>query len=105
MGQGPGLDNRVIGGTVGTATVTVDSAQMPAHNHPVIAVDSPSDAYTPVGNVPGLAARSVYAHATTTTAAPTAIGNAGGGQPHNNMQPYLCLNYVIALQGIYPPRS
>lgn len=102
-GTGPGLSPKTLGQKGGEETVTLTTGQIPAHNHSLMAQTS-SDQPTPVGNV---AANLPYS--TTTTGlqgfAPTAIENAGGGQAHENRQPYLVLNFVICLNGVYPSRN
>jgi microcystin-dependent protein len=107
-GQGPGLSNRILGETGGSGSVTLLTTQMPAHNHSVMG-STASSAVTPNGNawgpLPGITPPPIYQSATPDVPMnPAALGNAGGGQPHNNMQPYLTLNFCIALQGIYPMR-
>jgi microcystin-dependent protein len=110
MGQGPGLSLRDIGETGGSATVTLLTTQIPGHTHGVMSAASTGNAASPVGNSFGSAQRGKpdgYAGTTGTVVAmsTSAVGSAGGGQPHDNMQPYLTLNYCIALQGIYPSRN
>lgn len=109
QGQGPGLTNRVIGESSGTETVTLLTTQMPQHNHLVGAnsTDSnPQGVKTPVGNVPGYNdAGPLYAPTVNGTMLPTMIQPAGGNQPHPNMQPYLVVNFCIAMQGIFPSRN
>lgn len=102
QGQGPGLSQRFLGEAGGSATVTLLEAEIPSHAHAVQA--SPLDAVTanPVTATPGTSEVPIY-HS---TGEPThALVAAGGGQPHNNLQPYLTLHYAIALQGIFPPRT
>jgi microcystin-dependent protein len=111
MGQGPGFSNYVIGQTGGTENVTLLSQQMPAHTHTMM---GSADAQT-VGNVSGSslgsAARgassgTIYAPGTTNQVPMgSATTPAGGNQPHPNMQPYLTVNYCIALEGIFPSRN
>lgn len=102
-GNGPGLTTRYLGETGGTASETLSQAQMPAHNHALNAASGSASTGTPSG-ANSLAAGTVNTYGAATNMVP--MGEAkGGGQPHNNMQPYEVLNFVIALQGIYPPRS
>jgi len=118
MGQGIGLSPYDIGETGGTASVTLLDSQIPAHGHTLNASSASATTASPTGNVPAAAKGSgrggvafavdLYAATgagTATTLAPTQLGNAGGGDPHNNLQPSLGLNYIIALQGIFPPRN
>ena len=104
-GTGTGLSSRSIGQKVGDETVTLTGAEMPEHSHELSVLNGPQDSDQPEGNL--LARAEMYSSTTTPTAAlnPTSISLSGSGQPHNNMQPTLCINYVIALQGIYPSRN
>jgi microcystin-dependent protein len=108
-GQGPGLSLRDLGEQAGEPFVTLIDSEMPVHTHAVIATSQAADQPTPVGNVWAQAIGDVsavnYYHTTGPDAmAPTALQLAGGGLPHNNMHPYLTLNFCIALQGIFPQR-
>jgi len=80
---------------------------MPTHTHSVNANRSPGAGTRPPGSVPARATTDIYATAPdgSTTMNPGMIGNAGGGQPHGNIQPFLVLNFCIALQGILPSRN
>ena len=113
-GQGPGLSLRDLGEQGGVQSVTLFSSEMPAHQHTLNARVGPAQSPDPTGNVlsPGTWQQGanigvVQTYATQTPNAqmsPTAAAAAGSNQPHNNMMPYLTLNYCIALQGIFPPR-
>lgn len=111
QGQGPGLNPYTMGEMAGTETVTLIQSQMPAHNHMLNVSGSPADADSPSGNVLAVSALAdgasvnTYGQTINATANPQSIGVSGGTQPHPNMQPYLVMNYCIALQGIYPPRN
>jgi microcystin-dependent protein len=107
-GQGPGLSLYDLGQTGGSPTVTLIDSEMPSHSHSVMAFPNPGNVNTPD---PTLAlARSKGGSAyklppqTLVNFAPEALGVTGGSQPHNNLMPYLTLNFCIALQGIFPPR-
>jgi microcystin-dependent protein len=113
-GQGQGLSPYNIGQTGGAETVGLSVAQMPAHNHQVNA--SPNAATTTVAtaNVPatvtsterGQQAPSVYSSNAPSVAMNNGmISPTGGGAPHTNIQPYQCVTFIIALNGIYPSRS
>src|SRR5690242_1966413 len=109
QGQGPGLTPRVVGEQSGQENHTLLTAEMPAHNHPVSANQN-ANSVSPAGCMPSNDSRgtpyNVYATASDgTVMSPAMIGLTGGNQPHNNMQPNLCINYCIALNGIYPSRS
>jgi microcystin-dependent protein len=107
-GQGPGLTDRTQGEYAGTETNTLQVSQIPSHNHSVNAVTTDGNQNVPTSSLPAntKALDKEYSSATAnTTMSATMIGNTGGGQPVNNMQPYLVLNYIIALEGIYPSRD
>jgi microcystin-dependent protein len=107
QGQGSGLSNRTIGETGGAETVTLTTAQIPAHNHNVAAYPGAQSA-SPVNRHPGTtsAAAPVYtSSAPDTSFAAGAITSTGESQPHNNLQPYLAVKCCIAVNGIYPPRD
>lgn len=108
-GQGPGLSNRVLGETGGAAAVTLLANQLPVHSHALSVAalaDGVADRSNAAGNVLAKPSDSAYA-----TGAPNTILNAGSvantgaGTAHNNMQPYLTINFCIALQGIFPARN
>lgn len=108
-GQGPGLSSYSLGQAGGSENVTLQTGQIPAHNHSLNANTLPANQKGPAGNA--LAAEpsgvtALYSDAGVNAAMnPQSVGNAGGGQPHANIQPFLTLTFIIALQGIYPARS
>jgi microcystin-dependent protein len=114
-GQGPGLSPYQLSATTGTPDVTLLTAQMPMHTHTLTGTMSVGSgnagATSPAGavfSVPAGHDEYVEAQGTTALAADLISGisaGAGGGSPHENMMPYLALNYYIALTGIFPPRS
>jgi len=99
-----------IGELGGTESVTLTTQQIPAHNHPLQATAtgqqlSPQNAIyaVPSSAVSGL---QTYAPGTPATPlVPASIQNAGGSQPHNNIQPFLCISFIISLFGIYPSQT
>jgi microcystin-dependent protein len=107
MGQGTGLNLYAQGETGGEQSVTLQIAQTPAHTHAAKA--SPGrGATTPVGNSFGDSTAGNFYSGTTSplvAMSPTAVSVSGGGQAHNNIMPFLGLYWIIALQGIFPPRS
>jgi microcystin-dependent protein len=108
QGQGSGLSNYVIGQQAGTETVTLTSNQMPQHTHTVAVSSNTATTGTPSASVTlGVAAVEMYIADTPDGAMnPQSISLAyAGPQPHDNIQPYLALNYVIATQGIFPSRN
>lgn len=109
-GQGPGLTNRPIAVPGGAATVGLSTAQMPSHTHVPHCLDVLGSEESPVGRVWAAqderSATAVYAATPDADMNAQAIGPAGGaGQPHNNLQPRLALNFIIATTGIFPPRQ
>ncbi|HEX7339124.1 MAG TPA: tail fiber protein [Rhodanobacteraceae bacterium] len=107
QGQGPGLSPRAVGDTFGTTQVTLDEAQMPAHMHAANVYNEHQTA-TPHGTPVSGDALVAPTHTTAftdsanTSFASGAVGPSGGSQPHTNLQPFLALNFCIALSGIYP---
>ena len=100
-------DGFVPGETAGTESVTLTVGQLPAHVHSYPVADhrgSTGDPGTPSGALFASGAQA-YALAANATFAPNAVTSVGGSQPHTNMQPYLVLNAIIALQGIYPSQD
>jgi microcystin-dependent protein len=114
-GQGAGLSLHDLGEIGGSETVTLVQSEMPAHNHNIQATSAPADSDDPTGRN---LARGRFSFQGTSGSVPTYFNGApntamnpqaltpnGGDQPHNNMQPYLTLNFCIALQGVFPPRA
>lgn len=112
QGTGPGLTQRVVGQMGGSAAVTLDQSQMPAHTHLPQALDNQGSLTDPTGAVWAKTPKNLRTKADTpaydaTPSAPMnaqALGTSGGGQPHNNMQPYLPMRFIICLNGIFPSR-
>ena len=106
-GQGPGLSLHDLGETGGSQTVTLLQSEIPAHSHSLMASKSDGIDTNP-GNelfAKGIGIGMYAVPGALTTLADTVIPPAGGDQPHNNMQPFLTLNFCIALQGVFPPRT
>lgn len=106
-GQGQGLTDRVVGESGGAESVTLTPAQIPSHTHNVALPSVNTTATTSDGhnNLPARTAENTYASTgTAVDMASAASGNSGGSQPHNNLQPYLTVSFIIALQGVFPPR-
>jgi microcystin-dependent protein len=101
--QGAGFN---VGQTGGQEAHTVTMSEMPAHNHFVQCSTVAGTLIGPNGNVWGTTTQNPYAAINPNTAMfPTTISNTGGSQPHNNMAPYLVLNFIIALQGLFPSQN
>jgi microcystin-dependent protein len=108
-GQGPGLSLHDLGESSGSDTVTLLESEIPSHNHLVQASTTSSASPTPSPTVTFGKSSGFAAYSTNTSGlvqlADATIAPAGGDQPHNNLMPYLTLNFCIALQGVYPPRT
>jgi microcystin-dependent protein len=109
-GQGPGLSLHDLGETGGSETVTLLQSEMPAHPHTFKGDNQdPGDVGAPGPNVVFAQSTNAFAYVAPSPAlvqmAFQTLAPAGGDQPHNNMMPYLTLNFCIALQGVFPPRS
>lgn len=112
FGSGLGLTPRVLGERSGTENVTLTVAQMPAHNHTVASVlhaNEEANIEDPTNNFNAGSSIPSYNSATNIVMNSAAVTNtvsvAGQSAPHSNMPPYLGLNFIICLSGIYPPRS
>jgi len=109
-GQGPGLSLRDLGETAGEQTVTLLQTEMPAHSHTVQAQSTAGGLPDPGNNVwssggKGRPATFAATSANNVQMNPFGTSIAGGNLPHNNMQPFLGLTFIIALQGVFPARS
>jgi microcystin-dependent protein len=100
--QGQGF---VLGQRSGEEFHTVSQNEMPAHNHLVNANNNPGTLNDPLNNFLGNSNVSPYRTTSSTTFHPGEISNVGGSQPHENRQPFLVLNFIIALVGIFPSRN
>ena len=105
--QGPGLSLYDLGETGGTEFVTLLESEMPLHNHSANAKTSLGNSATPAASswAGSQIAKQYVTTAPNAQMSPFTIGIGGGSLPHNNMPPYLTLNFCIALQGIFPPRQ
>jgi len=114
-GQGPGLSLWDLGESQGSDTVSLLESEIPAHSHAVNAktqnagASDPTGGFLAAGHFGGAQGGAVNYYLTTnnpqTLLSGNAIAPAGGDQPHNNLMPYLTLNFCIALQGVFPPRT
>ena len=107
QGQGEGLSSYADGQAGGAETVTLAATQMPGHTHPVKASSRAADSDQPAGRALARSAGHTYTAEPDTSTVMNAdmLGDTGGSQPHDNIQPYLALNFCIALVGIFPSRS
>lgn len=109
FGQGPGLSSYDLGQSAGVESVTLTTNEIPAHPHPINCTDTDGDSSKPPGNIlatNSTGAGSYFSGAANGQLNATSIPPSGGGnQPHTNIQPYLALNFCIALEGIFPSRN
>jgi microcystin-dependent protein len=99
-------DSHSRGEAAGNTSVTVNTQQMPTHTHPLMGSQSTGDTPVPSNTVLAATPALIYGPPTAlTTLNEISVTSVGGSQPHNNMMPYLVLNFVIALQGIFPSRN
>jgi microcystin-dependent protein len=107
QGQSGGTSQRFLGEQSGSTNVTLIPTEMPAHSHALNAVESTAGARQPsdVMFAKGEAISNYHTGPTNTQMDPRMLSPAGESLPHNNMQPYLTVNFCIAMQGIFPPRG
>jgi len=111
QGQGPGLSSRTAGQEAGMETVTLSLNQLPAHNHPMQASSDAATAASPVRNVLATPADGddIYlvpeGPSDLVPLADNAIAEEGLGQPHTNLMPSLCIQFIIAVGGLYPTQA
>ena len=107
QGQGAGLSDRFIGERSGTQNVTLLETEIPQHSHAMNATNAIGNVQAPAADA-ALArspAKAFHSGPADSSMSFTALGVAGSSFPHNNMPPFLTLNFCIAMQGIFPPRS
>ena len=108
-GQGPGLSLHDLGETGGSETVSLLESEIPSHSHAFSVSQGDATDQSPAGQLfatgIGIGTYAPPGNAAQVQLSANGIAPAGGDQPHNNMQPYLTLNFCIALQGVYPPRT
>jgi microcystin-dependent protein len=113
-GQGPGLSLHDLGETGGSDTVSLLESEIPAHTHNINCVDGarvggqgslPNNAILVKAGTGGPANAYTSGAMQNLTMSGNMVVQVGGDQPHNNLMPYLTLNFCIALQGVYPPRT
>ncbi|MEJ2055777.1 MAG: tail fiber protein [Calditrichaceae bacterium] len=110
-GQGPGLSYYPLGQQGGVESVTLTTNQMPAHSHTaeVNADNSVGSSDSPENGLPARNAGATPQYGdtpnTTMNSESVQVGSTGGSQPHTNVQPYAVINFIICINGIYPPRD
>jgi microcystin-dependent protein len=98
-------NGHILGESGGEASVTLSAQAMPTHTHVLQATSANGGTANPSNAYLGAVNNAYGAASNLTTLSPSSVTSAGGGRPHNNMMPYLVLNFVIALQGIFPSRN
>ena len=106
-GQGPGLSDRRLGSKAGAENVTLNTSELPSHSHPMKASENLASSPNPAGNVLAQTTTlDLYLDTTPDTPlANSSITATGGGGSHTNLMPFLCINFIISLVGIYPSRQ
>ena len=106
QGQGPGLSSRTMGESLGVEAITLSTAQLPLHGHTQQASGTAATAAAGPSGAPGSSATTMfYGGSPQIDMAASAVAASGGGQPHPNMAPFAALNFIIALQGVFPSRN
>lgn len=107
QGTAPSGNTYQMGEAAGVESVTLTTNQIPSHNHAVLASNSVSNNASPAANLIATPATArIYASvAPTSQMAPNAVTPEGGSQPHENMQPFLCVSFIISMFGLYPQPS
>ncbi|MCA1593448.1 MAG: tail fiber protein [Acidobacteria bacterium] len=98
-------NGHILGEAAGEAAHTLTMQEMPQHTHTFFGTAANTDQPVPNASLLGTVSNVYTGLANLTTLHPASIGNTGGSQPHNNMMPYLVLNFIIALQGIFPSQN
>jgi microcystin-dependent protein len=98
-------NGHTLGEAAGTTSVTITQQTMPTHLHATMANTQNANTNNPQGNVLAASNNLYTAPANLTTLDPSMVSSVGGSQPHNNMMPYLTVNFIIALTGIFPSQN
>jgi len=107
MGTGPDGTNYQIGEMAGTEQETLTVQQIPNHTHPLTVANTAAGDTNPTGTMLGQSAQAkLYIQDVPSSALPTdTVSPVGGSQPHENTQPFLCINFIISLFGIFPSQT
>lgn len=102
--QGNGF---ILAETGGAEEITLTVNQIPAHSHPLLCSSGTASLSDPTNSLPAVSTAQAYFNspANPTNMSPSSIGPTGGSQPHTNLQPYLCINFIISLFGIFPSQT
>jgi microcystin-dependent protein len=99
-----GSNSYIQGQTGGVESVLLTAGQLPAHSHPIIVQGTAGNVPSPIGGIFADSTAGQYAPTASAASGPI-LSSTGGGQSHNNLQPLVCLNYIIAYAGIYPSQN
>jgi microcystin-dependent protein len=107
QGTGPGLATYLIGEQGGVETVTLTTQQIPLHNHPWLASTGSGTSNSPANNITASppVAKLYRVGSPSDPMSPTIVQPTGGNQPHDNLQPYLAINYILSLFGVFPTQT
>jgi microcystin-dependent protein len=109
QGTGTGLSTYTLGEAGGVEQVTLTVNQIPTHSHQLVGTGNFATSASPQGNAPAASSVvNVAAYGTDqpiSAVSPSSVAPVGGSQPHENFHPYLCINYIISLFGVFPPPS
>src|SRR5262245_59372960 len=107
MGTGPDGTTYQLGEMAGTEQETLTTQQIPSHTHPMVVSTGPGNVNAPNGNLPSQSPSIQYLIDDTpnTPMNAAAVSPAGGSQPHENIQPFLCINFIISLFGVFPSQT
>ena len=97
----------VLGEIAGVESVTLTVSQIPAHTHAALGANAAATTVDPTNNVPATTSTNVMGYGSDLPASisPSAVTSVGGSQPHDNFQPYLCVDFIISLFGIFPTQN
>ena len=107
-GQGPGISqNYTLGEQAGVESVTLSVQQIPSHTHALLGSTDSATSQDPTGTILATTQSQTYYNLADNlvTMSAQAIGPQGGSQPHDNMQPYLCISFIISLFGVFPTQN
>jgi microcystin-dependent protein len=105
QGSSQGITH-IIGEAGGVESVTLTTSQIPQHNHSLLATTDPGSSTNPDGKVPANSqGAQMYIEDVATAALPSQISPVGGSQPHDNLQPYLAIRFIISLFGVFPTQT
>lgn len=104
-GQGPGLADYSLGEVGGETSIQLTLPELPSHVHNLTASSAAATNQVPTGRFPAKSTKTLYSTTTNGSLNPDSVIADGGAQTHNNFQPYLGINYIIALEGIFPARN